>query len=130
MSETPSSLREENKRLRIALHHISLASQKSMSSKEECGRIARSALYAEQRMQRMVSVPLLADTVIGLERERDEAREALRELVRIKDLHDKIEHEKRSQFFHSADELQAALDDYRTNKPLAWDRAQAIVARN
>lgn len=27
-----------------ALHHISLASQNSMSSKEECGRIARAAI--------------------------------------------------------------------------------------
>ena len=30
--------------LLAALHHISLASQNSMSSKEECGRIAREAI--------------------------------------------------------------------------------------
>ena len=32
--------------LKNALHRISLASQNSMSSKEECGRIAREALAA------------------------------------------------------------------------------------
>lgn len=32
--------------LRNALYHISLASQNSMSSKEECGRIARTAIQA------------------------------------------------------------------------------------
>jgi hypothetical protein len=44
-------MRVENKRLRKgnaelleALHHISLASQNSMSSIEECGRIARAAI--------------------------------------------------------------------------------------
>jgi hypothetical protein len=37
-------LREEIKRLRTGLHHISLASQNSMSSKQECGRIARETL--------------------------------------------------------------------------------------
>jgi reverse gyrase len=35
---------EEIERLENALHRISLASQNSMSSKEECGRIARVAL--------------------------------------------------------------------------------------
>ena len=34
----------EIERLRKALHRISLASQNSMSSKDECGRIARAAL--------------------------------------------------------------------------------------
>ena len=33
-----------NAELLEALHHISLASQNSMSSKEECGRIARAAI--------------------------------------------------------------------------------------
>ena len=34
----------ENERLREALHRVSLASQNSMSSKDECGRIARETL--------------------------------------------------------------------------------------
>lgn len=34
------------KTMKDALHQISLASQNSMSSKEECGRIAREALAA------------------------------------------------------------------------------------
>jgi uncharacterized small protein (DUF1192 family) len=38
------SLLAEVERLRTGLHRISLASQNSMSSKEECGRIAREAL--------------------------------------------------------------------------------------
>lgn len=33
--------------LMAALHNISIASQNSMSSKEECGRIARAALEVE-----------------------------------------------------------------------------------
>lgn len=37
----------ENERLREALHRISLASQNSMSSKDECGRIARETLEAK-----------------------------------------------------------------------------------
>ena len=37
----------ENERLREALHRVSLASQNSMSSKDECGRIAREALEAK-----------------------------------------------------------------------------------
>jgi len=41
-ADPPPSDRE--RRLREALHHISLCSQNSMSSKEECGRIAREAL--------------------------------------------------------------------------------------
>ena len=35
-----------NQALVEALHHISLASQNSMSSKDECGKIARAALTA------------------------------------------------------------------------------------
>jgi len=35
------------KNLKDALHRISLAAQSSMSSKEECGRIAREALAAD-----------------------------------------------------------------------------------
>ena len=35
--------------LLAALHHISLASQNSMSSKEECGRIAREAIAKATR---------------------------------------------------------------------------------
>jgi hypothetical protein len=35
---------DEINRLREALSHISLASQNSMSSREECGRIARAAV--------------------------------------------------------------------------------------
>jgi hypothetical protein len=38
----------EIERLRNALHQISLCSQNSMSSKEECGRIARAALAKEE----------------------------------------------------------------------------------
>lgn len=34
--------------MKNALHRISLASQNSMSSKDECGRIAREALAAEE----------------------------------------------------------------------------------
>ena len=34
--------------LKHALHRISLASQNSMSSKDECGRIAREALAAQE----------------------------------------------------------------------------------
>ena len=37
----------ENERLREALHRVSLASQNSMSSKDECGRIAREVLEAK-----------------------------------------------------------------------------------
>jgi hypothetical protein len=37
----------DNAALREALTHISLCSQNSMSSKEECGRIARAALEGE-----------------------------------------------------------------------------------
>lgn len=37
------------KNLKDALHRISLASQNSMSSKEECGRIAREALSADEK---------------------------------------------------------------------------------
>jgi len=36
------------KTMKDALHRISLASQNSMSSKDECGRIAREALAAEE----------------------------------------------------------------------------------
>ena len=39
----------EIKRLREALHRISLASQNSMSSKDECGRIARAALQEQPK---------------------------------------------------------------------------------
>jgi hypothetical protein len=39
-----------------ALHRISLASQNSMSSKEECGRIARSALYEWNRAEQEARV--------------------------------------------------------------------------
>lgn len=42
-------LADEVERLRNALHRISLCSQNSMSSKEECGRIAREALAEEKR---------------------------------------------------------------------------------
>ena len=38
----------EIERLRVALHHISLASQNSMSSKDECGRIARAAFAGKE----------------------------------------------------------------------------------
>ena len=40
-------LRAEVERLRTGLHRVSLASQNSMSSKDECGRIAREALEAK-----------------------------------------------------------------------------------
>ena len=45
-SEKMLQIETEVERLRHSLHHISLASQNSMSSKEECGRIARAALEA------------------------------------------------------------------------------------
>jgi hypothetical protein len=38
--------------MKEALHHISLASQNSMSSKDECGRIAREALAAEEAREK------------------------------------------------------------------------------
>ena len=38
---------EEIERLRTGLHRVSLASQNSMSSKDECGRIARETLEAK-----------------------------------------------------------------------------------
>ena len=41
------SLRERVSGLEDALTHISLCSQSSMSSKEECGRVARAALKGE-----------------------------------------------------------------------------------
>lgn len=37
--------------MKNALHRISLASQNSMSSKDECGRIAREALAAEEERE-------------------------------------------------------------------------------
>lgn len=40
--------RREIERLRNGLHRISLASQNSMSSKEECGRIARETLAGKK----------------------------------------------------------------------------------
>lgn len=43
-AEEVERLRGEVERLREALHRISLASQNSMSSKAECGRIARETL--------------------------------------------------------------------------------------
>jgi hypothetical protein len=42
--EESEKLRAEIERLRTGLHRISLASQHSMSSREECGRIARETL--------------------------------------------------------------------------------------
>ena len=44
-----AKLKQENAVLRNGLHRISLASQNSMSSKEECGRIARTALEETER---------------------------------------------------------------------------------
>ena len=47
VSEAAAELRrlhEANKELVEALHHISLCSQNSMSSKTECGTIARAAI--------------------------------------------------------------------------------------
>lgn len=41
-------LRDENERLRWTLHRISLASQNSMSTKTECGALARKALLNEE----------------------------------------------------------------------------------
>jgi SMC interacting uncharacterized protein involved in chromosome segregation len=45
-SEKMFQIETEVEQLRNALYYISLASQNSMSSKEECGRIARAALEA------------------------------------------------------------------------------------
>ena len=39
---------DDIERLREALHHISLCSQNSMSSKDECGKIARAALKEKE----------------------------------------------------------------------------------
>ena len=43
-----NELRVEVERLRDALHHVSLAEQNSMSSRAECGRIAREALRKDK----------------------------------------------------------------------------------
>ena len=43
-AEEVDRLKAEIERLRTGLHRISLASQNSMSSREECGRIARETL--------------------------------------------------------------------------------------
>lgn len=44
------NLEEKLELFKTALHHVSLSSQNSMSSKEECGKIARAAL-AKSRAQ-------------------------------------------------------------------------------
>jgi len=48
------------KNLKDALHRISLAAQSSMSSKEECGRIAREALAADKKATGDVEARLAA----------------------------------------------------------------------
>lgn len=46
-AEEVERLRAEVEKLRAGLHRVSLASQNSMSSKDECGRIARKALESK-----------------------------------------------------------------------------------
>lgn len=60
-----------------------------------------------------------------LERQRDELAEALRELVRLKDLHDAIE----AHDFATWDGYRAAVEHYRMFKPKAWEAAHSILAR-
>lgn len=47
LADLSRDMAEEIERLRTGLHRVSLASQNSMSSKEECGRIARETLGAK-----------------------------------------------------------------------------------
>lgn len=47
MHDDRGYLLAEIERLRIGLHRVSLASQNSMASKNECGRIARETLEGE-----------------------------------------------------------------------------------
>lgn len=58
-----------------------------------------------------------------LERERDALRAALRELVRLKDLHDRLEEWPRSVYAGYPE----ACEEYKTKKPLAWARARALL---
>lgn len=44
-AELEAAVAQEREKWRAVLHRISLCSQNSMSSKEECGRIARAALH-------------------------------------------------------------------------------------
>jgi len=62
---------------------------------------------------------------VTAERERDELREALRELVRLKDLKDWIEQLPRGASYGG---YIAANNEYDVKKPLAWDKARAILA--
>ena len=49
LRETIVDLEAKVRELEEALHRISLASQNSMSSKGECGRIARAALKPQEK---------------------------------------------------------------------------------
>lgn len=52
--------------------------------------------------------------------------EAARELLRLKDLHDRIE----CNDFATWEGYTGAVDDYRTNKPRAWDDLRAALAQD
>lgn len=60
-------------------------------------------------------------------RERDEAKDILRELVRLKTLHDKIESYKYRLDTNPYDGWREDEEEYARCKPIAWDRARAIV---
>jgi len=53
-----------------------------------------------------------------------ELEAGLRKLVRLKDLHDRIEDYDRAPHVG----LGTEIDEYRRCKPLAWDRARALLA--
>jgi hypothetical protein len=67
----------------------------------------------------------MRDLARRLERQRDELAEALRELVRLKSLHDRTERRD----FGSYQLCVEAIAEYVRCKPLAWDRARALLAR-
>jgi len=70
----------------------------------------------------------LDSELAAVERECDELREALRELVRLKDLHDRIDKYERMLSDQPLDEYLQERADYKRGKPLAWDKARAILA--
>lgn len=59
----------------------------------------------------------------------DELADALRELVRLKDLHDRIDDADKGVTYIHPRELADMRDDYRENKPKAWDNARPLLAR-
>jgi hypothetical protein len=63
-------------------------------------------------------------------RQRDDLADALRKLVRLKDIHDRIDKYERMLSDQSLDEYLAEREEYKRCKPLAWDNARAILARS